>query len=85
LALAGVDVVVVERRAGEEIIARAQAVSTLEGQVAEVARVSPGSLWTSAIFPPGTTTGSGCCRNISSAFWAPGSASWRCGSIVDLK
>src|SRR5882724_9915972 len=33
-------------------------------------RGSPRTLWTSATFPPGTTTGSGCGRTTSSAYWA---------------
>src|SRR5829696_1421369 len=44
---------------------------------------SPGSPWTSATFPPGTTTGWGCGRTASSAYWPAGSASWRCRSIAD--
>ena len=46
---------------------------------------SQGSRWTSATFPPGTPTGSGCGRTTSSASWPAGSASWRCRSIADVK
>ena len=48
-------------------------------------RASPGSRWTSATFPPGTPTGSGCGRTTSSASWPAGSASWRCRSIADVR
>ena len=42
-------------------------------------------VWTSATFPPGTTTGSRCGRTTSSASWPAGSASWRCRSIADVR
>jgi N-terminal domain of oxidoreductase len=45
---------------------------------------SPGSLWTSAIFLPGTITGSGCGRTTSSAYSPAGSTSWRCRSFADV-
>ena len=102
LALAGVDVAIVERRASQDLAGsragglHARTIEILdqrgiadrflsEGQVAQVAAASPGSLWTSATFPPGTTTGSGCGRTTSSASWPAGSASWRCRSIADVR
>ena len=36
-------------------------------------------------FPPGTTTRSRCGRATSSAYWPPGSASWGCRSPADMR
>ena len=90
LALAKVDLAIVERRASQELTGlragglHSRTIEVLDqrgiadrflsqGQVAQVAG-SPGSPWTSATFPPGTTTGSGCGRTTSSASWPAGSA-----------
>jgi DNA-binding NarL/FixJ family response regulator len=48
-------------------------------------RRSPGTRWTSATFPRGTPTGSGCGRTTSSGFWPAGSKSWRSRSIGDVR
>src|SRR5216117_2069884 len=83
LALAGVDVAIVERRASQDLIGsragglHSRTIEVLDqrgiadrflslGKVAQVGG-SPGSLWTSATFPRGTTTGSRCGRTSSSA------------------
>ena len=93
LALAGVDVAIVERRASQELIGsragglHSRTIEVLDqrgiadrflsqGQVSQVVRFQR-SRWTSATFPPGTTTSSGCGRTTSSASWPSGSASWR--------
>jgi hypothetical protein len=52
-----------------------------EGSVAQVACLAWRTLDISG-FPLGTITGSGCSGNTSSAFWPPGSANSRCGSIA---
>ena len=94
LALAGVDVAIVERRADQELrrLARRRPALTHHrgSRSARNRRSVPrrrarwlrsrafaGSVWTSATFPPGTTTCSGCGRTTSSASWPAGSASWR--------
>ena len=94
LALAGVDVAIVERRASQDLPGsragglHSRTIEVLdqrgiadrflsEGQVAQVAAVRQDPVWTSATFPPGTPTGSGCGRTTSSASWPAGSASWR--------
>src|SRR5215211_9171092 len=101
LALAGVDVAIVERRVSQDLVGsragglHSRTIEVLDqrgitdrflsqGQVAQVAQFA-GSLWTSATFPPATTTGSGCGRTTSSASWLAGSASWRCRSIADVR
>ena len=101
LALAGIDVAIVERRASQDLVGsragglHSRTIEVLDqrgiadrflsqGQLAQVARFHS-SLWTSATFPPGTTTGSGCGRTISSASWPTGSASWRCRSIAECE
>ena len=101
LALAGVDVAIVERRASQDLPGsragglHSRTIEVLdqrgiadrflsEGQVAQVAGFA-GTRWTSATFPPGTTTGSGSGRTTSSASWPAGSASWRCRSIADVR
>ena len=83
LALAGVDVAIVERRASQDLVGsragglHARTIEVLDqrgiadrflsqGQVAQVAGFA-WTLWTSATFPPGTITCSGCGRTISSA------------------
>ena len=92
LALAGVDVAIVERRASQDLPARAQVVCTRtieifdqrgiadrflsEGQVAQVGQFSGAPLDISD-FPTGIPTRSGCGRTTSSAYWPTGSASWR--------
>src|SRR5688572_23289909 len=93
LALAGGDVAIVERCASQDLPGsragglHSRTIEILDqrgiadrflsqGQVAQV-RNSPRSLWTSATFPPVTSTGSGCGRTTSSAYWPAGSASWR--------
>ena len=101
LALAGVDVAIVERRASQDLAGsragglHSRTIEVLdqrgiadrflsEGQVAQVAGFG-GTRWTSATFPPGTPTGSGCGRTTSSASWPAGSTSWRCRSIADVR
>ena len=93
LVLAGVDVAIVERRPSQDLPGsragglHSRTIEVLdqrgiadrflsEGQVAQAAGFASG-VWTSATFPPGTTTGSGCGRTTSSASWPDGSASWR--------
>ena len=100
LALAGVDVAIVERRASQDLPGsragglHSRTIEVLdqrgiadrflsEGQVAQVAGFAGDPVWTSATFPPGTPTGSGCGRTTSSGSWPTGSASWRCRSIAD--
>ena len=92
LALAGVDVAIVERRPTRTSPARARAVSTRARSRSSISAASrigssrrdrrPRSRdspvrWTSATSPPGTTTGSGCGRTTSSASSPGGSASCR--------
>ena len=101
LALAGVDVAIVERRASQDLPGsragglHSRTIEVLdqrgiadrflaEGQVAQVAGFAA-SVWTSATFPPGTPTGSGCGRTTSSASSPAGSASCRCRSTADAK
>ena len=93
LALAGVDVAIVERRASQDLPGsragglHSRTIEVLdqrgiadrflsEGQKAQVAGFA-GTRWTSATFPPGIPTGSGCGRTTSSASSPAGSASWR--------
>jgi 2-polyprenyl-6-methoxyphenol hydroxylase-like FAD-dependent oxidoreductase len=101
LALAGADVAIVERRASQDLPgSRAGGLHSRTIEVLDQrgiadrflsqerwprSRGSPGSPWTSATFPRGTTTGSGCGRTTSSAYWPAGSASWRCRSIADAR
>ena len=101
LALAGVDVAIVERRASQDLAgSRAGGLHSRTIEVLDQRGIadrflsrgrrlrshsSPGSLWTSAIFLPGTITGSGCGRTTSSAYSPAGSTSWRCRSIADVK
>ena len=101
LALADVDVAIVERRASQALAGsragglHSRTIEVLdqrgiadrflsEGQVAQVAGFA-GIRSTSATFPPGIPTGSGCGRTTSSAYWPAGSASSRCRSIADVK
>ena len=101
LALAGVDVAIVERRASQDLTGsragglHSRTIEVLDqrgiadrflsqGQLAS-GRALRTILWTSATFPLGTTTGSGCGRTTSSASWPTGSASWRCRSIANVK
>jgi hypothetical protein len=55
-----------------------------QGQVAQVAGFSWIPLDISD-FPTGTTTGSGCGRTTSSAYWPAGWASWGCRSIAEVR
>ena len=99
LALAGVDVAIVERRASQELAgSRAGGLHSRTIEVLDQRGIADRFLsrgaggagrgvrrdprWTSATFPPGTTTGSGSGRTTSSASWPAGSASWRCRSIA---
>ena len=92
LALASVDVAIVERRASQDLAgARAGGLHARTIEVLDQrgepptgssqrdrrprSRGSRAPRWTSATFPPGTTTGSGCGRSTSSASWQAGSAS----------
>jgi flavin-dependent dehydrogenase len=99
LALAGIDVAIVERR-GSQDLAGSRA-GGLHSRTIEVfdqrgiadrflvegqrPLISPGLGWTSAISPPGTPTGSGCGRTTSSAYSPAGSKSSRCRFIADVK
>ena len=102
LALAGVDVAIVERRASQDLAGsragglHARTIEVLDQRgIADrfLARGTGGAgrgvrrdpAWTSATFPPGTPTGSGCGRTTSSASWPAGSTSWRCRSIADVR
>ena len=91
LALAGVDVAIVERRASQELAgSRAGGLHSRTLEILDQrgiadrfllearrrrSRGSPEPTWTSATFPPGTTTASGYGRTTSSASWQAGSAS----------
>ena len=93
LALAGVDVAIVERRASQDLPgSRAGGLHSRTIEVldqrgiadrflaeGQVAQVAgfASTRWTSATFPPGTPTGSGSGRTTSSASSPAGSASWR--------
>jgi len=86
LALAGVDVAVVERRTSQDLPgARAGGLHSRTIEVLDQrgiadrflsqgrwprSRASAGADWTSVTFPPGIPTGSGCGRTTSSAYWA---------------
>jgi 2-polyprenyl-6-methoxyphenol hydroxylase-like FAD-dependent oxidoreductase len=101
LALAGVDAAIVERRASQDLAGtragglHARSIEVLDQRgiaerfLAQGRRrrspASPQPLWTSVIFPPGTITGSGCGRTISSASSPAGSTNWRCRSIAELR
>jgi 2-polyprenyl-6-methoxyphenol hydroxylase-like FAD-dependent oxidoreductase len=93
LALAGIDVAIVERRPSPDLIGsragglHSRTIEVLDqrgianrflsqGQKAQIAMFA-GTAWTSATFPRGTTTGSGCGRTTSSEYWPAGSRSWR--------
>src|SRR5215210_7325640 len=65
------------------MLARHSTISYSRGGRWRRSQVSPGSPWTSATFPPGTTTGSGRGSTASSAYWPAGSASSGCRSIAD--
>jgi 2-polyprenyl-6-methoxyphenol hydroxylase-like FAD-dependent oxidoreductase len=100
LALAGIDVAIVERRASQDLTGlragglhartieildqRGIAASFLRGKKRRLPR-SPDSGWTSAIFRPGTLTDSGCGRTVSSASSRSGSGNWRYPSIAALR
>ena len=93
LALAGVDVAIVERRASQDLAgSRAGGLHSRTIEVldqrgiadrflseGQVAQVAAfaGTRLDISDFPPGTTTGSGCGRTTSSGYWPDGSASWR--------
>ena len=92
LALAGVDVAIVERRASQDLTgSRAGGLHSRTIEILDQrgiadrflsrdrrprSRGSPDPLDISD-FPPGTPTGSGCGRTTSSASWPAGSVSWR--------
>jgi flavin-dependent dehydrogenase len=100
LALAGVDVAIVERHASQDLTG-ARAVCTHAPSRCSISAALPigSSLrgrwrrslglpepgWTSATFPLGTPTGSGYSRTTSSASWLAESASWRCRSTAVVK
>ena len=89
LALAGVDVAIVERRASQALVgARAGGCIPAPSRSSTSAESpsgssqkdrwlrsqgSPPTVWTSATSPPGTPMGSGCGRSTSNAFWQTGS------------
>ena len=91
LALAGVDVAIVERRASQELAgSRAGGLHSRTIEVLDqrgiadrflvagtdcIRSCTSTSRLISATFPPGTTTCSGCGRTTSSASWPSGSAS----------
>src|SRR5437764_15431660 len=92
LALAGVDVAIVERRAGQELeSSRAGGLHSRTIEVLDQRGIADrflaegqamqvqgfaGITWTSATSTPATATSSRCGRATSSAYWLPGSASW---------
>ena len=98
LALAGVDVAIVERRASQDLPgsragglthAPSRSSISVESPIGSFqrdrwrrSRPSPEPRWTSATFPPGTPMGSRWCRTTSSASWPAGSTSLRCRSIA---
>jgi 2-polyprenyl-6-methoxyphenol hydroxylase-like FAD-dependent oxidoreductase len=83
LALVGVDIAIVERRANHELVgSRAGGLHSRTIEILDQRGIAdrflsqgrwprspdlPGSAWTSAIFPPGTTIGSRCGKTTSSA------------------
>ena len=96
LTLAGIDAVVVERRATQDLESSRSAVCTPGRSRCSISvasptgssrkdrrcrsRPSPASRWTSATSPPGIPTGSRCSRANSSAYWPPGWTS--CGAPI---
>jgi len=101
LALAGIDVAVVERRAGQDLVGsragglHARTIEVLDQRGIAERFLSQGQIaqvagfaafrWTSATFRPGITTVSRSGKTASSAFWRAGSRSWRCRSIANVK
>jgi 3-(3-hydroxy-phenyl)propionate hydroxylase len=101
LALAGVDVAVIERRTSQDLIGtragglHARTIEVLDQRgIAErfltqgqVAQIASFAEpgWTSATFPPGTPMDSGCGRIELSASWPTGSANWACRSIAEAR
>jgi len=83
LALAGVDVAIVERRASQELAGsragglHARAIEILDQRGIADRFLSQGQTHQVVHFPPGTITFSGCGRTISSASWPSGSAKRR--------
>ena len=101
LALAGVDVAIVERRASQDLVgSRAGGLHSRTIEVldqrgtadrflsqGQVAQVA-GFAWFPldiSDFPTRHNYGLGCGRTTSSASWPAGSASWRCRSIADAR
>jgi 3-(3-hydroxy-phenyl)propionate hydroxylase len=101
LALAGVDVAIVERRASQDLLgSRAGGLHSRTIEVldqrgiadrflsqGQVAQVA-GFAWIPldiSDFPTRHNHGLGCGRTTSSASWPAGSASWRCRSIADVR
>ena len=98
LALAGVDVAIVERRPTPELVGsraggfHSRTIEILDQRgiadrflaEGQVARAagSGNRCWTSATSRPATRTRSGCGRTTSSGSWPAGSTSWGCRSIA---
>jgi 2-polyprenyl-6-methoxyphenol hydroxylase-like FAD-dependent oxidoreductase len=101
LALAGVNVAIVERRASQDLIGsragglHARTIEVLDQRgiadrflsQGQVAQVASFSMIPLDIsdFPTGITTASRCGRTASSAYWPAGSASSGCRSIADVR
>jgi 3-(3-hydroxy-phenyl)propionate hydroxylase len=100
LALAGVDVAIVERRASQDLPGsragglHARTIEVFDQRGIADRFLSQGQLAQVAglpdpldisDFPPGTITGSDCGRTTSSAYWPAGSVSWWCRFIADVK
>lgn len=101
LALAGIDVAIVERRSSQDLIGaragglhartievfdqRGMLIGSLHRGRSPRSRASPGPAWTSAIVPRGTPTDLGYGRIKSSASWPTGLANSTCESIADAR
>ena len=101
LALARVDVAIVERRASQDLAGsragglHSRTIEVLDQRGIADRFLSQGQIMqvagfdvirsTSATFRLATTTGSRCGRTTSSASSPPGSTSWRCRSIADAR
>ena len=101
LALAGIDVAIVERRASKDLVGtrsrglQSRTIEVLDQRGIADRFLSQGQTAQVAQFagipldisdfPTGIITGSGCGRTTLSAFSPAGSASWRCRSITDVR
>src|SRR5437016_7769887 len=101
LALAGVDVAIVERRASQDLTgSRAGGLHSRTIEVLDQRGIADRFLSQGQVaqvvrfhmipldisdFPTRHNYGLGLWQNTSSAYWPAGSASWRCRSIADVK